>query len=113
MDVPRVDAHAQLAASEGNQQLAKLLVSEGAVVNVKDRWRNTPFIDAVREGHTTVAKELLKRGALLDWDDVRTSGELCERVPATGLDPAARGRVRPRSMLRGRGCILIMMMMIP
>ena len=36
-----------------------------ACVNARDRWEGTPLRDAVREGHSMVATELLSHGGTL------------------------------------------------
>ena len=75
-----------LAASEGNMRIVEYLIDSGADVNSTDRfvtptptptptpipsltprptltrWGSTPMIDAVREGHRTVADLLRRRG---------------------------------------------------
>ena len=57
--------------------------------------QGTPLSDAVREGHSTIAKSLIGRGAQLGYDEERTSGELC------GL--AASGDVnRIKLLLQGK-----------
>jgi len=37
-----------------------------------------PLADAVREGHTVIARALVARGATFSYDDNKTAGELCE-----------------------------------
>lgn len=56
-----------LAAVEGNLKVVECLVQEGADVNVKDRWGQTPMQEAVNNNHTHVTEFLAKHGAVLDY----------------------------------------------
>ena len=50
-----------IAASEGHSDICNFLISKGHIdPNVKDRWDNTPYDDAIREGHNDVL-EVLQR----------------------------------------------------
>ena len=42
----------------------KFLIEEGGVkdINVRDRWGNTPYDDAIREGHKEVSVYLKSKG---------------------------------------------------
>lgn len=53
------------AAAQGNYQLCEWLLDNKARVLSKDKFKRTPLIMAVRNGHTKVASLLLQRGA--DW----------------------------------------------
>mgnify|MGYP001217910321 CR=1 FL=1 len=66
-----------LASSEGNLKMLNLLFDYQANLEVYDRWGGTPLSDAVREGHSAIAKALIGRGATLGYDEEKTSGELC------------------------------------
>ena len=57
------------AAIEGNEALAKLLVSKGADVNAKDKKDMTPLHWAARAGHKAVAERLIERRAELNATD--------------------------------------------
>ena len=52
-----------LAAAEGQYDMVKYLVQKGANVNVKDRWNNTPIVDAKTKNHQNVVDFLIKHGA--------------------------------------------------
>lgn len=69
-----------LAASVGNLAFVDLILKHGAKVNAKDRWGGTPLRDAVREGHLSVARALRAAGGTLNYDQLQSSGELCEVV---------------------------------
>ena len=49
-----------LAAAEGQFDMVKYLVSKGADVNVKDRWNNTPIVDAKTKNHQDIVDFLAK-----------------------------------------------------
>ena len=50
------------------------------------RWGGTALADALREGHTKVAKELFARGARLMYDEATASGALCELARVGDLE---------------------------
>eukprot|EP00897_Mesotaenium_endlicherianum_P005923 jgi/Mesen1/5359/ME000267S04506 len=54
-----------LAASEGRYDAVELLVARGADVDVRDRWGNTPWLDAARCGHSSICHLLEEHGAAL------------------------------------------------
>eukprot|EP00736_Rhodelphis_marinus_P010665 Rmarinus@m.2341 len=54
-----------LAASEGLVETVKWLLNNGADTDVRDIFGNTPLVDAVRGGHSEVAKLLYNRGSRL------------------------------------------------
>jgi ankyrin repeat protein len=47
----------------GHKEVAELLVSKGADVNVKDAHGNTPLKEASREDHKGILKLLKSKGA--------------------------------------------------
>ena len=53
-----------MAASNGHMNTVKFLIEEGGVkdINVRDRWGNTPYDDAIREGHKEVSIYLKSKG---------------------------------------------------
>jgi ankyrin repeat protein/beta-lactamase regulating signal transducer with metallopeptidase domain len=58
------------AAKGGHEEIARLLIAEGANVNVKmvdDSW--TPLLTAAKNGHTKLVKLLLEKGAKVDVGD--------------------------------------------
>ena len=76
-----------LAASEGNLSTVQSLLARNDIsVDCRDRWGNTPLFDAVRNGHSVVAKELKLKGATLGLDETQTAGELCEMSKAGSRD---------------------------
>ena len=54
-----------LAASEGLTQTVEFLLLNGALVHVRDRYNDTPLINAVRFSHPDVVKLLVQTGAHL------------------------------------------------
>lgn len=52
-----------LYATNGNLELAELLVAKGANVDVQDDSGNTPLCRAVQNGHLNIAQLLLQNGA--------------------------------------------------
>jgi len=74
----------------------RVLLDAGAEVNPVDRWGGTPLADAVREGHSKVAKLLFGKGAVLGFDDIKSSSELC--------DFTRKGDLEHATMLLECGC---------
>jgi len=58
-----------IAAKEGNLQIAKLLVKKGALIDAGDNERTTPLQIASSGGKLEVVKYLLSKGASLDLQD--------------------------------------------
>ena len=56
----------------------------------------TPLSDAIREGHSDVAKILISCGAMLHMDATQAAGELCEYARA--------GEVDKMGMMLSGGC---------
>lgn len=54
------------AASRGNFDLCDFLIEKKAKVNSKDKFKRSPLVMAVRNGHLKVASLLLSKGA--DWN---------------------------------------------
>jgi ankyrin repeat protein len=52
-----------LAAMEGQEKAAEMLLDNGAVINATDRELRTPLHHAALKGHVGVAAILLERGA--------------------------------------------------
>ena len=67
-----------------------------ADVNFQDRWGGTALADSIREGHTKVTAYLREVSSQLNWDEGKTSGELCEFARA--------GDVERVKMLLDCGC---------
>ena len=50
------------------------------------RWGGTPLSDAIREGHTKVARALKFMGGGLNWTEDKAAGELCEMARAGDIE---------------------------
>ena len=76
-----------LAASEGNLAVVQALLARADIaIGCKDRWGGTPLLDAVREGHKVIARELRGAGAALGLDETRTAAELCDYAKAGSVE---------------------------
>ena len=84
------------ASREGNTELVKQLLDDGAPLDEKDEYGHTALMVASLEGHTEVVKLLLDKGAPVDEKGER--GHTARRWP----DTAAAGgrRVRPERRVR-------------
>lgn len=51
-----------LAACEGHAHVLQFLIEHGVNFNVKDRWGNTPYNDAIRTGHNVCAEIIAENG---------------------------------------------------
>lgn len=69
MDVILQRTALHLAASEGSLRVADYLITNGANVNVVDRWGNTPLQDAVDNNHELLAKLIRMHGGVLREHD--------------------------------------------
>lgn len=54
-----------IAASEGNVEIVRFLMQNGAGIHVKDRNGHTPLMCAIENGHEKVIEALVKCGAHL------------------------------------------------
>lgn len=70
-----------LAASEGNLEIVRFLVENGADVNMEDRWNSTPLHDSIQAKQIDVFNYLLSRGG-------KTS--MTEEEKVSALNSAAR-----------------------
>ena len=57
-----------LACSEGHCRAVKFLLSNGAKLEMQDRWGKTPLVEAVLSGKRAVADLLVHAGAVLQHD---------------------------------------------
>jgi len=57
------------ASREGNLEVVKELILQGANINVKSKFGETPLQLASREGHLKIVKELISQGAKIDEKD--------------------------------------------
>ena len=53
-----MESQVGVAASEGHINVLRFLAEQGITLEAKDRWGNTPFDDARREGHGHVVETL-------------------------------------------------------
>lgn len=59
------------AVEAGHRDLAELLVSMGADVNLRDVYENVPLSLAARNGHTAIAQMLLDNGANVNATSIK------------------------------------------
>lgn len=59
-----------LAASEGHGDVVEFLIAKGAIVNAKDRFGNTPLLDAVTHNKPNIVHILKKNQATLPEDRI-------------------------------------------
>ncbi|KAL4884621.1 hypothetical protein BJY04DRAFT_181622 [Aspergillus karnatakaensis] len=59
-----------LAAKEGHEEVAKLLIGKGADLELKDMRGQTPLAWAAQKGHLGVVKSLVEAGAKLETTDI-------------------------------------------
>ncbi|XP_053701162.1 60 kDa lysophospholipase isoform X1 [Synchiropus splendidus] len=76
-----------VAACEGHLKVVQYLLSHGATVYAKDRYRDTPLYNAVRFRHREVVKLLRKTGAHFSRDELDEAGtELCSLAASGDLE---------------------------
>ena len=83
-----------LAAGQGNMEVVRYLLNEGADINAREKLGHTALAEAAYYGHVDVVKELLLHGA--DINAVSEDG--------TALDIAiSRKNILVADLLRHRG----------
>ncbi|CAN0006370.1 unnamed protein product [Choristocarpus tenellus] len=110
VDVDRSDPYGYTplhwAAQKGHADIVRLLVGNGALVNVRDKWKRTPLHRAAKEGHVEVVKALLEAGAEINaqgdanWTPLHCGSfhgrlDVVKMLVDSGADPTAtddRGR---------------------
>ncbi|TSO25210.1 60 kDa lysophospholipase [Bagarius yarrelli] len=76
-----------IAACEGHLKLVQYLLSQGATVYAKDRFGNTPLLNAVRFRHKDVVKLLRKTGAHFSPEEMEGAGtEICSLAANADLE---------------------------
>jgi ankyrin repeat protein len=68
-----------VASGDGQMEVVKMLLSFKAILNVADRWGETPLDGAARQGQKDVALLLIKNGAIYGHKNI-TSLHLIESV---------------------------------
>ncbi|CAA6664280.1 unnamed protein product [Spirodela intermedia] len=92
------DLH-HLKASKGYEDVCQFLIKEGAEIDRRDKFGNTPMLEAIRNGHDRVAALMAKNGASLSLENA--GSHLCQavangdvdflkRVLSNGVDPNSR-----------------------
>lgn len=87
-----------LAASEGQDEVVSYLLKCSksrpklleSIINAQDRWGGTPLSDAIREGHTSVAKLLVEFGAREESSRPRFNRKSIVAVQTAVLDSRAK-----------------------
>eukprot|EP00741_Cyanophora_paradoxa_P011412 tig00020556_g11023.t1 len=77
-----------VAASEGELEIVRYLISKGADFNAKDRWLNTPLQDAIRHQHDQVVDLLASHGAKADQEDLALA--LCNAASRGAMGEVTR-----------------------
>ncbi|KAG4161048.1 hypothetical protein ERO13_D01G034240v2 [Gossypium hirsutum] len=58
-----------LAASKGYEDITSFLIRHSVDINLKDKFRNTPLLESIKNGHDNLAALRIKEGASLNIDD--------------------------------------------
>ena len=67
-----------LAASCGQLEVVELLISQSGVeIDIQDRWKATPLLDAIRNDRDTCCEALRKAGATFTISDLEQAATLC------------------------------------
>ena len=77
-----------MAVREGEIEIVKYLVSQGADVNVKDVFNETPLYEAVSLGKIEIVKYLVFRGSSINTKNIRKESPLHIAVKENRLDIA-------------------------
>uniref|UniRef100_A0A6N2LQ56 Potassium channel n=1 Tax=Salix viminalis TaxID=40686 RepID=A0A6N2LQ56_SALVM len=88
-----------LAASRGYEDTTLFLIQEGVDINIKDKFGNTPLLEAIKNGHDRVSSLLSKQGAILNIDDAgvvlcravaRGDSDFLKRILSSGINPNSK-----------------------
>ncbi|XP_031492431.1 potassium channel KOR1-like isoform X2 [Nymphaea colorata] len=88
-----------LSASKGYTDITAFLINEGVDINLKDKFGNSPLLEAIKNGHDHVASLLIQHGACLDIDDAgsclckavaKGNSDFVRRLLAHGVDPNSK-----------------------
>nr|KJB12881.1 hypothetical protein B456_002G042400 [Gossypium raimondii] len=58
-----------LTASKGYEDITSFLIRHSVDINLKDKFRNTPLLESIKNGHDNLAALRIKEGASLNIDD--------------------------------------------
>ncbi|KAL2742327.1 L-asparaginase isoform X2 [Vespula maculifrons] len=72
-----------IACCQGNLNIVQELLKMGANVNMKDRFRRTPLIEAIENDHHETINILLEHGAKLDKDNI--GNKICDVIGSGNL----------------------------
>ncbi|PPD79657.1 hypothetical protein GOBAR_DD23408 [Gossypium barbadense] len=88
-----------LAASKGYEDITSFLIRHPVDINLKDKFGNTPLLEAIKNGHDNLAALLIKEGASLNIDDAgsylctavaKGDSDFLRRLLSNGVDPNSR-----------------------
>eukprot|EP00184_Porphyridium_aerugineum_P002671 CAMPEP_0184695846 /NCGR_PEP_ID=MMETSP0313-20130426/3348_1 /TAXON_ID=2792 /ORGANISM="Porphyridium aerugineum, Strain SAG 1380-2" /LENGTH=1119 /DNA_ID=CAMNT_0027154373 /DNA_START=331 /DNA_END=3690 /DNA_ORIENTATION=- len=91
-----------LAASEGHEAVAELLIMNGANMYALDRFGRSPIDDAIKNGHREVLKVFRSAGAVIPLYLVSEMGSEVSQEFLLGMDlieQASKGRLGPAKTL--------------
>lgn len=67
-----------IACSEGNLEVVKHLLLNGAAVHIRDRYDNSPLCEAISIDHHEIVKLLVKCGAHIAKSSLYVGEHLCK-----------------------------------
>ncbi|KAA3489477.1 potassium channel SKOR [Gossypium australe] len=88
-----------LVASKGYEDITSFLIRHPVDINLKDKFGNTPLLEAIKNGHDNLAALLIKEGASLNIDDAgsylctavaKGDSDFLRRLLSNGVDPNSR-----------------------
>lgn len=93
-----------IAACEGNLEVVRYLLQNGAAVHIRDRYDRTPLIDAILHDHHEIIRLLIKCGAHLTGS-IRAIGEsLCSAAARNLLNRLESYRIAGADMSQEDPC---------
>ncbi|CAK9166231.1 unnamed protein product [Ilex paraguariensis] len=88
-----------LAASKGYEDITQFLIQKKVEINIKDKFGNTPLLEAIKNGHDHIACLLAQVGASLTMDNAgiclcmavaMRDSDFLRRVLANGINPNSK-----------------------